>query len=140
MRLFLSSLQVVYVVLQESVLHMRSVSTSTAEPPTSSPRPSASKTNCRRCLAASFPQRVSLASYQTLSSHACCRVLHLFVLNFSFLCANVQTVPLLRVLGTALNNAGGGINIVILNGECASCAKGFIWRLNEMCTVQPHRC
>lgn len=39
-----------------------------------------------------------------------------------FLRADVQTVTLLRVLGTALNNAGGGINIVILNGERASCA------------------
>lgn len=53
MSLFLSSLQLVYVVLQESVLHMRSVSTSTAEPPMSSPRPSASKTNCRRRLLSS---------------------------------------------------------------------------------------
>lgn len=114
-----SFLQLVFVVLQESVLHMRSVSTSTAAPPTSSPRPSASKTNCRCFLAASSPQRVSLASYQT--SHACCVAFASLCFKL-FLRADVQTVTLLRVLGTALNNAGGGINIVILNGERASCA------------------
>ncbi|XP_035772503.1 uncharacterized protein LOC102784057 [Neolamprologus brichardi] len=50
-----------------------------------------------------------------------CRVLHLCFKRF--LCADVQTVTLLRVLGTALNNAGGGINIVILNGKTGEVLK-----------------